>query len=281
MRLTCAVLLLALLPVPFAYPQEESMGDVARRERARKQAQQATQQAAPPGALDKDGFTWVREGDRSANYGVLTFKETSMTAESCRGSCIKSAGCKAYKFGRDKDMFACATKSGEPVASADGFGEVMATMFRLTMIDQALARAKLQLPAELAKFSKTEQLGLGEVMMLAVVEENCKRITGKFATLQELTTLPCKGKNESFGPVKFSEEFNPDHDVNYALMVNLNGNALTISVQPKKPALAGFCYDGANVRAQPGGAASSASPSLGAVDEILESIGKAQPQEKK
>jgi hypothetical protein len=279
MRLICAVLLFALLPA-LACPQEESLGDVARRERASKQAQQAAPPAAPPADLDKDGFLWVRQGDRSADYGVLTFKETSMTAERCRASCLKSAGCKAYKFARDKDTFGCATKSGEPIASTGGFGEAMALMVRLTIIDRAFLRATLQLPAELAKFSKTEQRGVGEVMMLAAVEENCKRITGRFATLHELTTVPCKNRNETVGPLEFHEGFDPDHDVNYALLISLNGDGGSISLQPKKPALAGFYYDGANLRSQPGGAASAASPSLGAVDEILASIAKAQPAQK-
>jgi hypothetical protein len=135
MRLLCTVLLLALFPIPTAHAQDESLGDIARRELERKKAQQASSQPAPAGAADAEGFTWIRENDRSANYVVFGFassssvagRETHVMAGECEASCLKQPDCKAYKLAPEQDrqgrtIYKCSVKRAitQPSAAVGG-----------------------------------------------------------------------------------------------------------------------------------------------------------------
>jgi hypothetical protein len=88
--LVAAVLLglvMALFPAPVK-AQDESLADVARRERERKKAQEQDAKEKEEAAKDKDGFIWVQEGNRDAKYSetsTANYWEAGGNSEEYRG----------------------------------------------------------------------------------------------------------------------------------------------------------------------------------------------------
>jgi hypothetical protein len=288
-------LLLALFPAP-VWAQEESVADVARRERERKKAQEqaAEEKEAAAKDKDKDGFIWVKEGDRDAEYNENSTQYereagsglARTTAADCRDECVKQGDCRAYKYvpreestGRTRDV--CTTKTGDPfkaeaAEAATDDSEKLGAVMVATLINAAFLERKVLLPSAMAKYSDAEKRGLGILMLSVVAETVCRRIMGRFLTLEEMEAGACK--DTKTGATVFQEDKSEiEKDPNYAVALTVAGDVLTVAMTPKKAGLTGFYYDGAQVHAQPGSAATGASPSLGTPGDILKSIADQKP----
>ena len=104
-----------------------------------------------------------------------------------------------------------------------------------------------------------EDKALGNLVVIAGVERQCKALTGSYASMDQMRKS-CVGANMSFG---LHRDNDPDNDPNYDYRLSARADAFELSVSPRKPGLAGYYTDGVSVFENAKGPASAQSKKLG------------------
>jgi hypothetical protein len=164
-----------------------------------------------------------------------------------------------------------ATKPAAESSGMDALGEQVGFVGMAMIIDEGFRQGSLTMPTALAKFSAPERSALGDVMMLALVEDECKKSSNKYQTMEAIRAGACEG-------ISVDKDQDPGSRPDYTLSVKPSADTVEIAMQPKHAGLAGFYHDGKTIHAQANAAATAESPALGSVPAILDEVGKAQPK---
>jgi hypothetical protein len=104
-----------------------------------------------------------------------------------------------------------------------------------------------------------EDKALGNLMVIVSVERDCKQMTGRFASFDEMRKS-CVGANMSMG---LHPDNDPNNDPNYDYRLTARSGGFELSIAPRKPGLTGYFTDGVSVFENANGAASGQSKKLG------------------
>lgn len=104
-----------------------------------------------------------------------------------------------------------------------------------------------------------EEKALGNLMVIVTVERDCKQLTGRYASFDEMRKS-CVGTKMSMG---LHRDNDPNNDPNYDYRLNARSDGFELWISPRKPGLAGYFTDGVSLFENPSGPASSQSRKLG------------------
>ena len=104
-----------------------------------------------------------------------------------------------------------------------------------------------------------EDKAIGNLMVMVMVERDCKQLTGRYASLDEMRKS-CVGKTHSMG---LHRDNDPDGDPNYDYRLNARADAFELSLTSRKPGLTSYFTDGVSVFENASGAATNQSKKLG------------------
>ena len=104
-----------------------------------------------------------------------------------------------------------------------------------------------------------EDKALGNLIVIVSVERDCKQLTGRYASFDEMRKS-CVGANMSMGLHRNND---PNNDPNYDYRLSARTDGFELSIAPRKPGLTGYFTDGVSLFENANGAASSQSKKLG------------------
>ncbi len=104
-----------------------------------------------------------------------------------------------------------------------------------------------------------EDKALGNLFVIVTVERQCKQLTGRYASMDEMRKS-CVGPNMSMG---LHRDNDPNNDPDYDYRLSARTDGFELSIAPRKPGLTGYFTDGISLFENANGAASSQSKKLG------------------
>ena len=104
-----------------------------------------------------------------------------------------------------------------------------------------------------------EDKALGNLVVIVSVQRECKQLTGRYASFDEMRKS-CVGQKMSMG---LHRDNDPNNDPNYDYRMSARADGFELSIAPRKPGLTGYFTDGVSLFENPNGAASSQSKKLG------------------
>ena len=171
-------------------------------------------------------------------------------------TCLLAA---AFVPGANAQINKCKTRDGRTVYQEDPCAaDDKASSLKKPAAGPSMPAANAGSPGSPSR-KPEEEKALGNLLVIVSVERDCRQLTGRYASFDEMRK-GCVGAKMSMG---LHRDNDPNYDPNYDYRPSARADGFELSISPRKPGLAGFFTDGVSLFENATGAASSQSRKLG------------------